>query len=135
MNRHFAAKLIATACMVGFLTGIAAQAESEKGPLTELSLEDLLSVKVTSVSKRSQSISQSAAAIFVISQDDIRRSGRTTIPELLRLAPGVDVAQIDASHGPLGFAATTVVWSNKLLVCSTSLLEALRSWSGRFSQE
>jgi iron complex outermembrane receptor protein len=65
--------------------------------LTQLSLEDLMHVKVTSVSKQSQKISEAPAAVSVIGQDDIQRSGMESIPELLRLAPGMDVAQINAN--------------------------------------
>nr|WP_320014560.1 TonB-dependent receptor [uncultured Desulfobacter sp.] len=65
--------------------------------LTEFSIEELMDIKVTSVSKKSQRLSDSAAAIFVITREDIRRSGVTSIPEALRMAPGVNVARIDAN--------------------------------------
>src|ERR1700709_1042179 len=65
--------------------------------LLHASLEDLMDINVTSVSKRDQKISQTAAAIFVINQEDIRRSGASNIPDLLRMAPGVDVEQINAN--------------------------------------
>lgn len=65
--------------------------------LTEFSIEELMDIKVTSVSKKSQRLSDSAAAIFVITREDIRRSGVTNIPEALRMAPGVNVAHIDAN--------------------------------------
>lgn len=65
--------------------------------LTEFSIEELMEIKVTSVSKKSQQLSDSAAAIFVITREDIRRSGVTSIPEALRMAPGVNVARIDAN--------------------------------------
>jgi iron complex outermembrane receptor protein len=68
------------------------------------SLEDLMNIEVTSVSKKEQKMSQVAAAVFVITQEDIRRSGAANIPDLLRMVPGLDVAQIN-----LQFA-------NKLLV-------------------
>lgn len=60
-------------------------------------LEDLMNIQVTSVSKREQNISQVAAAVFVITQEDIRRSGATNIPDLLRMVPRLDVAQINGS--------------------------------------
>ena len=63
--------------------------------VTAISLEDLMNLKVTSVSKREQKLGVAAAAIFVITQDDIRRSGARNIPEALRLAPGLEVARID----------------------------------------
>lgn len=65
--------------------------------LTELSLEELMNVEVTSVSKKGQPLSHSAAAIFVITQDDIRRSGVTSIPEALRMVPGLNVAKLDGN--------------------------------------
>ncbi|MGM0655993.1 MAG: TonB-dependent receptor domain-containing protein [Thermodesulfobacteriota bacterium] len=65
--------------------------------LTEFSIEELMDIKVTSVSKKSQRLSDSAAAIFVITREDIRRSGVTSIPDALRMAPGLNVARIDAN--------------------------------------
>jgi len=53
---------------------------------------------VTSVSKRETKLTDSAAAIFVITQEDIRRSGLTSVPELLRMVPGINVARIDANR-------------------------------------
>jgi iron complex outermembrane receptor protein len=59
--------------------------------LTEASLEDLMNIEVTTVSKKEQKLSQAPAAIFVITQEDIRRSGMTAIPDLLRMVPGLQV--------------------------------------------
>ena len=56
-----------------------------------------MNVEVTSVAKKDQRLSDVAAAIFVISQEDIRRSGANNIPDLLRMVPGMDVAQIDSN--------------------------------------
>jgi len=56
-----------------------------------------MNVEVSSVSKKDQKLLRTAAAVFVLTQEDIRRSGATNIPDLLRLVPGLDVAQIDAS--------------------------------------
>jgi iron complex outermembrane recepter protein len=64
--------------------------------LTQLSLEELMNVEVTSVSRRVQPLSQTAAAVFVVSQEDIRRSGANSIPEVLRMVPGLHVARIDS---------------------------------------
>lgn len=69
----------------------------EASVVNNLSIEDLLNVEITSVSKKAQSLNDAAAAIFVISNEDIRRSGATSIPDALRLAPGLDVARINAS--------------------------------------
>src|SRR5580692_5894533 len=65
--------------------------------LTQVSLEDLMNIQVTSVSRKEQKLSRTGAAVYVITQDDIRRSGATNIPDLLRMVPGADVAQIDAN--------------------------------------
>jgi iron complex outermembrane receptor protein len=84
--------------------------------LKQLSLEELMSVDVTSVSKKEEKLFEAAAAIYVITQDDIRRSGATSIPELLRNAPGVEVARVDSHTWAItarGFNSTT---ANKLLV-------------------
>jgi len=84
--------------------------------LTQKSLEDLMDIKVTSVSKREQKTSQVAAAIFVISHEDIRRSGALNIPDLLRMVPGLDVAQIDAGKWAISARGFNGQYSNKLLV-------------------
>src|SRR5260370_36575437 len=70
--------------------------------VTAMSMEDLLNLQVTSVSKRTQKVADAAAAIFVITQEDIRRSGATSIPEALRLAPGLEVARIEQNKRAIG---------------------------------
>src|SRR5580693_6022966 len=84
--------------------------------LTQLSLEDLMNTKVTSVSKKEQKMSQVAAAIFVITQEDIRRSGATNLPDLLRMVPGLDVAQINANSWAISARGFNHQFSDKLLV-------------------
>lgn len=66
--------------------------------LTTVSLEELMNTEVTSVSKKEQKLSKVGAAVYVITQEDIHRSGASNIPDLLRMAPGVDVSQIDANQ-------------------------------------
>jgi iron complex outermembrane receptor protein len=73
--------------------------------VTKMSVEDLMNMQVTSVSKRTQKVADAAAAIFVLTQEDIRRSGATSIPEALRLVPGVQVAR----SGPSALAGSTGV--------------------------
>jgi len=89
---------------------------AQQQDLTQLSLEDLMNTKVTSVSKKEQSLSRTAAAIFVISAEDIRRSGATNIPDLLRMVPGVDVAQIDANTWAISARGLNGRFSHELLV-------------------
>ncbi|OQX10328.1 MAG: hypothetical protein BWK80_45870 [Desulfobacteraceae bacterium IS3] len=83
---------------------------------TALSLEELKNVEIISVSKKPEKISSAAAAVFVITQEDIRRSGATTIPDALRLAPGVQVARINTQGWAVSVRGFGDVYSNKLLV-------------------
>src|SRR5882762_4236791 len=86
------------ALLVGTLVPFAILAQ---GPvprdLSEASLEDLMNIQVTSVSKKEQKLAKVGAAVYVITQEDIRRSGATNIPDLLRMVPGVDVARVTRS--------------------------------------
>ena len=84
--------------------------------LADTSLEDLMNINVTSVSKEDQKLSRVAAAVFVISQEDIRRSGATNIPDLLRMVPGLDVAQINANTWAISARGFNSQFANKLLV-------------------
>ncbi len=84
--------------------------------LSQMSIEDLMRIEITSVARREQRAADVAAAVFVITADDIRRSGLTTIPELLRLAPGVDVAQINSSKWAVTVRGFNDLSANKLLV-------------------
>ena len=84
--------------------------------LTDRSIEDLMNIHVTSASKEDQKMSQVAAAIFVIGQEDIRRSGATNIPDLLRMVPGLDVAQINANTWAISARGFNSQFANKLLV-------------------
>jgi iron complex outermembrane receptor protein len=67
-----------------------------------MSLEELMSIEVSTVSRNSEPTATLPAAVFVITHEDIRRSGATTLPEALRLAPGIQVARIDASRYAIG---------------------------------
>lgn len=84
--------------------------------LNQLSLEELGNVEVTTVSKEPEQVWQTPAAIYVITQEDIRRSGATSIPEILRLAPGVEVARIDSDHWAIGVRGFGGEFSKSLLV-------------------
>jgi iron complex outermembrane recepter protein len=84
--------------------------------LTQVSLEDLMDIRVTSVTKTEQKMSQVAAAVYVITQEDIARSGATNIPDLLRMVPGMDVAQINANAWAISARGFNAQFTNKLLV-------------------
>jgi iron complex outermembrane recepter protein len=85
-------------------------------PLKKLSLAQLGDVEVTTTSKEPEEVWKTPAAVFVITQDDIRRSGATTIPDVLRLAPGVEVAQVDSDHWSVGIRGFGAALASKLLV-------------------
>jgi iron complex outermembrane receptor protein len=87
-----------------------------EGRLKGLSLEQLGNIEVTTVSKGPVKLSQTAAAIYVITQEDIRRSGVRSLPEALRLAPGVDVAQIDSVKWAVGIRGFQSRLSRAVLV-------------------
>jgi len=89
---------------------------SKKTSLTQLSLEELMDMEVTSVSKKPQLAFTTPAAIFVITGEDLRRSGVTTIPDALRLVPGVQVARIDGSKWAVSIRGFNGRFANKLLV-------------------
>jgi iron complex outermembrane receptor protein len=93
-----------------------AQTPSRPPDLAVMSLEDLMNIEVTSVSKKEQKLSRTAAAIYVITDDDIRRSGATNIPDVLRMAPGVDVAQIDGHVWAISIRGFGDRFTDKVLV-------------------
>jgi len=84
--------------------------------LFQMSIEDLMELKITSVSKKAEKLSDAAAAVFVITNDDIRRSGATSVPEVLRMVPGLQVARIDANKWVVTSRGFSGFFSNKLLV-------------------
>ena len=84
--------------------------------LTDLSLEELLTLEVTSVARKPQKPEETAAAVSVVTQDDIRNAGVRTLPEALRLVPGVEVAEIDGAITAVSVRGFNWRFSNKLLV-------------------
>ncbi len=84
--------------------------------LMDLSLEDLLAIEVTSVAKKPQRVDEAAAAVAVITQEDIRKIGATTVPELLRYVPGVEVGEIDGTSSAVSARGFNYRYANKLLV-------------------
>ncbi len=84
--------------------------------LMEMSLEELMGLKVTSAAKAPTSLLKTSAAIYVITQEDIRRSGANSIPELLKMVPGVNVAQLDSNRWAISARGFNGQFANKLLV-------------------
>ena len=106
--------------LAGFLAVAHAQGpnpgETTAQDLNQLSLEELGNVKITTVSKDLEPMQKTPAAAYVITQDDIQRSGATSLPEALRLAPGVEVARIDADHWSVSVRGFAGQFSKSLLV-------------------
>ena len=123
-TQHRRTAAIALACLGLSLSGPAPRARAQNAgqgtpqdqPLTRLSLEQLGEIEVTTVSKEPEELWRTPAAIYVLTQDDIRRSGATSIPELLRMVPGVEVARIDSDHWAVGVRGFGGEFSKSLLV-------------------
>lgn len=106
--------LIATASMVSFTSAYANDVDPDE--LLNLSLEQLSNIEVTSVSKTPEKRSEAAAAIYVITQEDIKNSGATEIPELFRMVPGMTVTRAGAHDWTVTSRGFNDQFSNKLLV-------------------
>jgi iron complex outermembrane receptor protein len=108
--------MLAVALFLGAVRGaeaspppVASQGPSDSRNLTELSPDELMRIEVTSVSKKPETRWRTPAAVSVVTRDDIRRSGVTTLVDALRLVPGVQVARIDSNKwavGVRGFASS-----------------------------
>jgi iron complex outermembrane receptor protein len=93
-------------------------AASDAAPddLMNLSLEELMQVEITTFSRRPTQLSRTPAAVFVVSANDIAHSGARSIPDVLRMVPGLQVAQLDASTWAVTARGSNGVYANKLLV-------------------
>lgn len=122
--RHLLGLPLALSCLSAL-----AQEPNDVVDITALSIEDLMNIEITSVSKKSQRLSEAAAAIYVVTQDDLRRSGVTTIADALRMVPGLQVAHIDANKWAITSRGFNSLYANKLLV----LLDGRTIYSPLFS--
>jgi iron complex outermembrane receptor protein len=104
------------ACVSGRLFAADDAEDSALNALGQMSLQDLTNLEVTSVAKQPQKWLQAPAAIVVITSDDIRRSGATSIPEALRLAENLQVAQINSHDWAISARGFNANLANKLLV-------------------
>ena len=91
---------------------------SSTGALKRLSIEELMDIEVTSVSRTAETLSSAAAAVAVVTNEDIRRSGATTIPEALRGVPGLHVARRNSNSWAVSSRAFSSINTEKLLVLS-----------------
>ncbi len=99
-----------------FSCGNPAHAQDSADSLFDLSLEELLSVEVTGASRKAQKLSETPAAAFVITAEDIRRSGALNIPEALRMVPGMHVGQIDGNNYAVGARGDNDRFARKMLL-------------------
>ena len=84
--------------------------------LTSLSIEDLMDLEVSLTSRTEKRVFETPAAVFVLTAEDLRRSGATSLPEALRLVPGIEVARLDASKWGVAARGFNGRFANKLLV-------------------
>src|SRR6267154_1854284 len=122
--RHFTCAGLSTWALpiigvVIFAAGAFGQTQEALPPpstLKKLSLEELMNIEVTSVSKSPEKLLETASAIQVITAEDIRRSGVTSLPEALRLAPNLEVAQVNSHDWAISARGFDTTLANKLLV-------------------
>ncbi len=89
---------------------------NETSSLLNVSLEDLMNMTVSTASKSDRALNETPSAVYVITAEDIRRSGLTSLPEILRLAPGVQVASMDANRWAISIRGHNDEFASKLLV-------------------
>ncbi len=106
------------------------QASSSGNEYLDMDIAQLMQVTITSVAKKPQNLSDAAAAVYVITQDDIHRAGVTSIPEALRMAPGLQVARINASKWAITSRGFSGNFANKLLVMIDGRTVYFPSYSG-----
>ena len=130
---------IALTFLIGFLLPVYANEDAGEFDIniTELTIEDILNTKIQDIinrkfmlaSKKAKKISQVPTAAYILTADDIRRSGATSIPEALRLVPGVEVARLDANKWAVSIRGFNSRTANKLLV----LIDGRSIYDLRFS--
>ncbi len=119
--------------LCALMISVAVRCRAQQNPdLAEMTLEDLLNVQVVTASKKEQPLARTAAAVYVITAEEIARSGLTSIREVLRLAPGVQVAAIDSSTWAISIRGFNSEFSNKLLVLVDGRTVYSPSFSGVF---
>lgn len=114
--RQKAAAALASLTLSLYITMPAGARADQADELADLSLEELLGMEITTLSRKTENLGGAPAAVFVISQSDIRRSGARTVPDLLRMVPGIQVAQIDGNKWAVTARGANGRFANKLLV-------------------
>src|SRR6185503_15444541 len=114
MSMTTQARLLLGALVLGIAAP--AHAQSRVPDLAAATIEDLMKIEITSASRKEQRVDEVPAAVYVITHNDIRRSGMTSVPDLLRLVPGVQVAHINSNKWAVSVRGFNGLYSNKLLV-------------------
>ena len=108
------------------------QRRIQAGELAEFSLEELMNIEVRSAGRKQQKLSHTAAAVYVVTQEDIHRSGATSVPEALRMVPGLHVAQIDSTKWAISARGSNARFANKMLVLVDGRSVYTGLWSGTY---
>ena len=137
VRRPFPLPLLIVLCVVAgqFTAAQAAQGQGDQGfleRLAQMSLEELGEMQVTSVVRQQAPLEESAASLYVITAEDIRRSGATTLPEVLRLAPNLQVARQSSVAYAISARGFNNAVGNKLLVLIDGRLVYTPVYSGVF---
>lgn len=98
--------------------------------LADLNIDQLMNMEITTASKKGQKLSETPAAVYVLTHDDILRSGATTLPELLLTVPGVEGGAINSHSAAIGIRGLGGQWSNKLVVLIDGRSVYTRTFSG-----
>jgi len=114
-------------CMIVLAAAVGLAQQTE---LSQMSIEELMNITVTSANKHEQKLNETAAAVYIITHEDIRHSGMTSIPEVLRLAPGISVAQVDANTWAITARGFNGRFANRLLVLIDGRSVYMPTYSG-----
>lgn len=128
LQKHQQTLLMVTV-LCGYTSLTLANGKPQDNPLLDMSIEELMKIQVTTVSRHSQKLTQVPSAVFVITQDDIRRSGATNIPDALRMAPGVQVDRVSSDKWAVSIRGFNGIYANKLQV----LMDGRSAYSPIFS--
>ena len=116
--------------LLGIPLGLKAQTAAPSTDIADKSIEELMNIDVTSVSRKDQKLSKIPAAVYVITREMIERSGANIIPDLLRMVPGVQVAQVEANRWAISVRGFNDIYSNKVLVLVDGRTVYTPSFSG-----
>jgi len=111
-------QILAALALLGLCAGAFAADPDPNEPedLFDMSIEELMGIEVTTASKKPEKYLATASATYVVTQEDIRRSGATSIPEVLRMVPGLQVAQVNSNTWAVSSRGFNLPYANKMLV-------------------